>query len=112
MIDKTIALMRKKDVEDALRRSLVDEKFIPRIVEHIPVNTVDEVLHASGIRQQLEIALNALNHIAIKQAKDGQAKYAIAQRALTKILEIGALPTESAGMRRKFDHVVTNGEPV
>lgn len=23
-----------------------------------------------------------------------------------------ALPSESAGMRRKFDHVVTNGEPV
>ena len=34
---------------------------------------------------KLKMAVEALQHIAIKQAKDGQAKYAIAKQALEKI---------------------------
>ena len=36
---------------------------------------------------KLKVAIEALQHIAIKQAKDGQAKYAIAKQALEKIGE-------------------------
>ena len=38
-------------------------------------------------RNQLNVAIEALEHIAIKQAKDGQAKYAIAKQALENIGE-------------------------
>ena len=37
---------------------------------------------------KLKVAIEALQHIAIKQAKDGQAKYAIAKQALEKIGEV------------------------
>ena len=58
----------------------IDDNYKPKLGDKL--FTTPQPFDAEA---KLKLAIEALKHIAIKQAKDGQAKYAIAKQALEKI---------------------------